>query len=133
MYIFSWKGSKGYEEISKNGCIHSNGLQLRSCYRPNELHPNECRAQCTLESEWCIGFQITRDFNLRYQREFNKCNLFPSNETFTLCPKGWYTQYASDDNFEMAQAITDLIRDKNGDYGNTCFVNMTGKKHLLHL
>ena len=125
MYIFSLEGSKGYEEISKNGCIHSNGLQLRSCYRVM-VFENECRTQCSLESEWCIGYQITNNL-----RNFYECYLFPSNETFTLCPEGWVT-ISSQDNFEMAQTITDLVEDKNGDYGYTCFVNMTGKKYFSY-
>ena len=125
MYIISLNQSKGYEEISKNGCIHSNGLQLRSCYRIIDL-PNECESNCTFESKWCVGYQIRK-----VEDEYNyECELFPSNDTFTLCPEGWKDN-RHNDNLEIAQTVFDLIGDKDGDYGYACFGNMTSK-NLLH-
>ena len=121
MYIFSLNESKGYEEISKNGCIHSNGLQLRSCYRIIESYnPNECESRCTFESKWCVGYQIRKDDEDNFE-----CELFPSNDTFTLCPEGW--TYRHNENLKMAQTVFDLIDDEYGDYSYTCFGNITSK------
>ena len=82
---------------------------------------NECQSNCTFESKWCVGYQIRK-----VKDEYNyECELFPSNDTFTLCPQGWTNR--QNDNLEMAQTVFDLIDNEAGDYAFTCFGNMSSK------